>query len=183
MEEQVGGRAGLSRDPVRAEAGPIRRQGTAVDPEPKWQLPVALTRLLHILGIERDRHGLATLGAGPSLAELVGTWDSRYTFFSSGRNTEFEGVHRLQLRVEHGRLTGRSEPTTGTVELDLTTDGLLVTGSWTERTATDGYYRGAVYHGILQLMLDPTGRSMSGRWLGPDKNFVINSGTWTLTRA
>lgn len=125
-----------------------------------------------------------TLGTGPSLTELVGTWNSRYTYFSTGRGAEFEGVHRLQLRVEHDRLTGRSEPTsTGDVELDLTTDGLLVTGSWTERTATDGYYRGAVYHGILQLVLDPVGRSMSGQWLGPDKNFVINSGTWTLTRA
>ncbi len=126
----------------------------------------------------------ARLGNGPSLAELGGAWNSRYTYFSTGRNAEYEGVHKIQLRVEHDRLTGRSEPTpTGTVELDLTTDGLLVTGSWTERTAVDGYYRGAVYHGILQLMLDPTGRSMSGQWLGPDKHFVINSGSWVLTRA
>jgi hypothetical protein len=83
-----------------------------------------------------------------------------------------------------GRLVGRSEPTpTGTLELDLATDGLLVTGSWTERTAPDGYYRGAVYHGVVQLVLDPAGRSMSGRWLGPDRNFEIDSGQWRLQRA
>ncbi len=60
---------------------------------------------------------------------------------------------------------------------------MLLTGSWTDRTRTDGHYRGAVYHGILQLVVDPTGRSMTGRWLGPDKQFVINSGHWSLTRA
>ena len=79
---------------------------------------------------------------------------------------------------------GRSEPTAaGSVELDLRADGLLVTGSWTEHTAPDGYYRGAVHHGVLQLAVDPGGREMAGRWLGPDKHLAINSGTWTLTRA
>lgn len=172
-----------------------------MDPEPKRQLPVVLTRLIHVLGALRDRYrrndqvamrlargrgrtDAARLGTGPSLAELVGAWDSRYTYVSSGRDAEFEGMHRIRLRVEHDRLTGRSEPTSpGTVELDLSLDGLLVTGSWTERTAVDGYHRGAVYHDILQLMLDLTGRSMSGQWLGPDKNFMINSGSWVLTRA
>jgi hypothetical protein len=59
---------------------------------------------------------------------------------------------------------------------------MLVTGSWTD-TCPSGYYRGAVYHGILQLVLDPTGRTMSGQWLGPDKHFAINAGPWTLTRS
>jgi hypothetical protein len=125
----------------------------------------------------------AVLGNRPDLAELAGDWTSRYTYFSSGRDAEFEGVHSITLRAGGRRLTGRSEQTTtGCVELDLRADGLLVTGSWTERTAPSGYYRGAVYHGILQLVVDPVGRSMVGRWLGPDKHFAINSGRWLLTR-
>lgn len=72
---------------------------------------------------------------------------------------------------------------TGALELDLATDGLLVTGNWTEHTAPGGYYRGAVYHGIVQFVLDPTGRSMTGRWLGPDRHFEIDSGRWELLRA
>jgi hypothetical protein len=124
------------------------------------------------------------LGNGPNLAELAGDWTSRYTYFSTGRDTELEGVHSIQLRAETGRLVGRSEQTeTGCIELDLRADGLLVTGSWTERTAAGGYYRGAVYHGVVQLVVDPVGRSMAGQWLGPDKHFAINSGRWTLTRA
>jgi hypothetical protein len=120
---------------------------------------------------------------GPDLADLAGDWTSRYTYLSSGRGAEFEGVHGIRLRADGDRLVGRSEPAaTGTVELDLRADGLLVTGSWTERTAPSGYYRGAVYHGILQLVVDDAGRSMAGRWLGPDKHSTINSGGWTLTR-
>jgi hypothetical protein len=127
---------------------------------------------------------VAAMGTGPKLSELAGLWRSSYRYFSTGRAEEFEGSHQVRLRSEGDRLTGRSEPNgTGTIELDLRTDGLLVTGSWTERTATDGYYRGAVYHGIMQLVLDPAGRSMTGRWLGPDKEFAINSGDWMLTRA
>jgi hypothetical protein len=91
-------------------------------------------------------------------------------------------VHRIELRAAGGRLVGRSEPTeTGTLELDLSTDGLLVTGGWTERTSPSGYYRGAVYHGIVQFVLDPTGRSMIGRRLGPDRHFEIDSGPGSST--
>ena len=125
----------------------------------------------------------APLGRGPSTQELTGWWISQYRFHSTGRQKEFTGEHRVELRSEEGRLSGRSEPTpTGSLELELCPDGLLVTGTWTERTAASGYYGGAVYHGILQLVLDPTGRFMDGRWLGPDRNFTIDSGPWTLRR-
>jgi hypothetical protein len=126
----------------------------------------------------------SALGRGPASAELAGRWDSRYSNVSTGRAAEFEGNHRVILRTENGRLVGRSDPTsTGTLELELAIDGLLVTGNWTERTAPDGYYRDAVYHGIVQFVLDPTGRSMIGRWLGPDRHFEIDSGRWELHRA
>lgn len=126
----------------------------------------------------------AALGRGPAPHELAGPWASRYSYISTGRAAELEGVHRIELRAAGGRLVGRSEPTeTGTLELDLSTDGLLVTGGWTERTSSSGYYRGAVYHGVVQFVLDPTGRSMIGRWLGPDRHFEIDSGRWELHRA
>lgn len=116
--------------------------------------------------------------------ELAGWWTSRYRFHSTGRDQEFVGEHRVNLRASGERLVGRSEPTdTGTLELDLRCDGLLVSGAWTERTAATGYYAGAVYHGIVALVRDPTGRSMRGRWLGPDRDFVIDTGPWELVRA
>jgi hypothetical protein len=51
-----------------------------------------------------------------------------------------------------------------------------------ERTSSVGYYKGAVYHGAIQLLIDPTGRSMQGQWLGFDKKSNINSGVWELSR-
>lgn len=64
--------------------------------------------------------------------------------------------------------------------LDLSVNGAIATGTWNERTLPSGYYRGAVYHGTLQLVIGPHARSMSGRWLGFGKDFVVNSGDWHL---
>ncbi len=80
-------------------------------------------------------------GQGPATEELAGRWTSSYSYFSTGRAQEFEGRHQIELRATADRLVGRSDPTsTGSIELDVRADGLLVTGSWTERTAPDGYY-------------------------------------------
>ncbi|MFC4942200.1 hypothetical protein [Pseudonocardia sp. GCM10023141] len=120
------------------------------------------------------------MGGTPTAGELAGP----YTFVSSGRDTEFVGEHRIVLRPGGGRLCGTSHPTsTGSIELDLSIEGLLVSGSWTDHTDPAGYYRGAVYHGVVQFVLDPTGRSMTGKWLGPDRSFRIDSGDWEPTRA
>lgn len=61
-------------------------------------------------------------------------------------------------------------------------DGAVLTGTWMERTSPTGYYKGAVYHGAIQLLTDPTVRSMHGQWLGFDKTSNINSGAWELSR-
>lgn len=154
---------------------------------PAPQRRALLLKLSTAAAVASGREGTAVgsvLGRGPSLGELAGPWVSRYRYRSTGRDADLDGIHCVHLRVAGSRLAGRSDPTaTGSIELDLRADGLLITGSWTERTAPGGYYRGAVYHGVLQLVLDPAGRSMTGRWLGPDRHFTIDSGPWTLTRA
>jgi hypothetical protein len=50
-----------------------------------------------------------------------------------------------------------------------------------ERTSPTGYYKGAVYRGAIQLLTAPSGRQLTGRWLGFGKNFQINNGDWGLT--
>lgn len=66
--------------------------------------------------------------------------------------------------VQHGnRLTAQSLPGASSnpdspLTLDLTVDRNVVTGSWVEQTASDGYYNGARYHGAIQLLVEPTGR-------------------------
>lgn len=56
----------------------------------------------------------------------------------------------------------------------------IAAGTWNERTAPTGYYRGAVYHGTIQLVISPQARAMNGRWLGFGKDFIVNSGDWHL---
>jgi len=49
--------------------------------------------------------------------------------------------------------------------MDLTVDGNVITGTWVEQTAPGGYYRGARYHGAIQLLAEPTGRRLAGTWV------------------
>lgn len=63
---------------------------------------------------------------------------------------------------------------------DLELDGHVATGTWTEQTATEGHHRGARYHGAIQLLVEPTGRRMTGKWVGFGKEFDVNTGAWEL---
>lgn len=67
------------------------------------------------------------------------------------------------------------------LKFHLSVEGSIATGTWTERTSPDGYYKGATYHGTVQLIVNPMGRIMSGKWLGFGTNFKVNTGDWQLT--
>ncbi|MEU4211198.1 XRE family transcriptional regulator [Streptomyces sp. NPDC026206] len=117
---------------------------------------------------------------------LSGIWLSRYEYHSSGRGSDFTGEHFVVI-IQHGnKLTARSLPDGSSnpdspLTLDLTVEGNVVTGTWREETAANGYYAGAVYHGAIQLLVEPTGRKMSGKWVGFGKDFDVNTGPWELT--
>ncbi|MER5644101.1 hypothetical protein [Streptosporangium sp. NPDC002524] len=118
-----------------------------------------------------------------SASNMSGLWLSQYLYHSSGRDKELEGQHYVVFRQQGGQIDGQSLPhSTGSrLAMNLSVAGAVVTGTWTEETAPDGYYRGATYQGALQLLLSPTGREMSGKWLGFGKNFKVNSGGWKIT--
>ncbi len=117
--------------------------------------------------------------------EYAGIWLSRYEFYSSSRDETFACKHHVVI-VQHGnRLTAQSLPGASTnpdspLSLDLSVDRNIITGTWTEQTAVDGYYRGARYHGAVQLLIEPTGRRMAGKWVGFGKDFDVNTGPWEL---
>jgi hypothetical protein len=115
--------------------------------------------------------------------DLSGIWHSRYVYYSSGQDQELEGEHYVVLRQRLNRLRGQSLPHSqdSSLKLDLTVSGPVATGAWIEQTSPTGYYKGAIYHGTLQLIVNPTGRAMSGRWLGFGKNFKVNTGEWELS--
>jgi hypothetical protein len=120
--------------------------------------------------------------AGP----LSGIWLSKYKYVSSGRdNAELLGMHYVVV-LQHGTgLSVQSLPK-GSLNpesplwMTLEADRHIVTGTWTEETAKDGYYRGAVYHGAIQMLVEPTGRRMQGQWVGFGKEFDVNTGPWEL---
>jgi len=125
----------------------------------------------------------STFTASDSDPRLSGIWHSRYVYYSSGRKEDFEGEHYVAVRQQGNRLLGQSLPHSidSRLRLDMALEGSVVTGSWTERTSPTGYYKGAIYHGAIQLLIDPLGRRMKGKWLGFGRDFKINTGEWELT--
>lgn len=134
--------------------------------------------------------GVAAPGSGPTpqaapRGNFSGVWLSKYEYFSSGRESSFVGMHYVVVLQHGNRLTVRSLPGASSnpdspLTMDLTVDGGVVTGTWVEQTATDGYYRGARYHGAIQMLTEPTGRRMAGKWVGFGKDFDMNTGPWEL---
>ncbi|MDI5964827.1 helix-turn-helix domain-containing protein [Streptantibioticus silvisoli] len=116
---------------------------------------------------------------------FTGIWLSRYEYFSSGRDASLVGLHHVVLLQHGNRISGRSLPNASSnpdspLTFDLTVDGSVVTGTWVEQTAEDGYYRGARYHGSVQMLAEPTGRRMVGKWVGFGKDMDVNTGPWEL---
>ena len=119
-----------------------------------------------------------------SRPDLGGAWISTYEYPSRSRASRLSSSHTVDLRIQEGRLLGtsRADDSGSHLQLDLAVDGAVVTGSWTERTSPMGHYQAAIYHGILQLVLDPTSTAMTGQWLGIGKRYTINHGEWRLER-
>lgn len=116
--------------------------------------------------------------------DLTGRWISSYRYRSTSRGEEFTDTHSVDLGVDGGRLLGRSvpQPYGSELTLALTAEGSTLSGTWTERTSPTGHYRGATFRGLLQLVVDPTGHTMSGMWLGVNKRDTVKAGEWRLER-
>ncbi|WP_201776733.1 hypothetical protein [Allosalinactinospora lopnorensis] len=80
---------------------------------------------------------------GNGYGNYSGVWLSRYEYFSSGRDTTFTGRHYVVVLQHGNRLTVRSLPgsSDSPLTMDLEVDRNVITGTWTERTAEDGYYQ------------------------------------------
>lgn len=131
-------------------------------------------------------NGGATSPAPSPRGNYSGIWLSRYEYVSSGRGGQtFTGLHYVVI-LQHGdRLTVRSLPNgslnpDSPLTMDLTVDGNVVTGTWVETTAAEGYYRGARYHGAVQMLVEPTGRRLRGKWVGFGAEMDVNTGPWEL---
>lgn len=113
---------------------------------------------------------------------LTAIWLSTYDYESTSRNATFTSKHYVMLLQRGARLTAKSLPASASkISLDMSVNGQVITGNWWEQTQESGYYSGAVYYGAIQMLLDTTGRRMSGQWVGFGRNMVTKTGPWTLT--
>ena len=137
-------------------------------------------RALRDAGLDED---LAAPEPAESYGSLSGIWLSDYEYRSSGRGETFHGRHYVMLLQRGGRLMVRSLPASKSrLSMDLSVNGQVATGTWAEQTQADGYYRGAVYTGAIQLLEREDGRHLTGAWVGFGKEpEEINTGAWSLT--
>lgn len=131
----------------------------------------------------RGTAAAAPTGAARSAGGYTGIWLSRYHYYSSSRGQEFDNAHYVVLLRHGDRLTVRSVhgAQKSMLTMDLVVDGNVITGTWAEETEADSYYRGARYHGAIQLLAEPTGRRLTGKWVGFGKDMDVNTGPWELT--
>jgi transcriptional regulator with XRE-family HTH domain len=116
-----------------------------------------------------------------SYGPLAGIWLSAYEYRSSGRDTTFTSRHYVMLLQRGARLMVRSLPASESqLSMDLGVNGQVLTGTWTEQTKADGYYRGSVYTGAIQLLQESAER-LAGKWVGFGKESEVNTGAWSLT--
>ena len=82
---------------------------------------------------------------------LNGIWLSRYEYVSSGRGGQtFTDLHYVVL-LQYGaniQVRSLSGSNSSSLIMDLTQNGAVVTGTWSERTNPDGYYQGSVTTGL-----------------------------------
>ena len=125
---------------------------------------------------------VSTAPARPPASDYSGIWLSRYEYFSSSREETYAGQHFVVLQQDASVVSVRSLPgsASSTMGMDLKVDGVVLTGTWVEDTDTTGYYRGKRYVGGIQLVADPSGARLAGKWVGHGKDGEVNTGPWRL---
>jgi len=169
-------RATGSSSPLRWNADPDDVQRSVA------QLVLTLVEFIRKL---LERQAIRRMEAGTltdEQSQYDGIWHSTYRYHSSSRKQTLQGEHYVVMRQQGSQLLAESLPVSNesVLRLELTLNGLTATGTWSERTAPSGYYRGRTYHGAIQLVIDPMGKSMTGKWVGMDREFNVNSDTWEL---
>jgi transcriptional regulator with XRE-family HTH domain len=118
---------------------------------------------------------------GVAYGPASGIWRSEYEYPSSSSDDLLASRHYVQVLQRGAQLVVRSVPRSRSgLSMRMEVNGSVVTGLWTERTDASGRYGGALYHGAIQLLADPTWHRMGGKWVGFGRDLAVNVGAWTL---
>jgi hypothetical protein len=115
---------------------------------------------------------------------LTGIWKSRYKYHRSSRKGEFESEHIVRAYQNGRRLVLETIPMVNKSYLliQFSVDENVATGSWQEETDPEGYYKGAMYYGAIQVVIDNDKKHMKGKWAGFGRDLeVVNTGQWEFT--
>jgi hypothetical protein len=141
-------------------------------------------------GMDRERiitevglsAGFPAAEVGVACGPLSGIWLSAYEYRSSGRGATYTGKHYVSVMQRGVVLSVCSLPASKSqLAINMSVNGRVATGTWAEQTQGDGYYRGAVYTGALQLIESEDSQSLTGSWVGFGKEGEVNTGAWSLT--
>lgn len=173
-------------DPPRPQPAQVRRlQDSLGLPVEQLGFPPDKNRIV----VEDGRGGhdvevrippIVTTAARPPTSDYSGIWLSRYEYFSSSREETYAVQHYVVVQQDGSAASVRSLPgsAASTMGMDLIIDGVVLTGTWVEDTNKTGYYRGKRYIGGIQLVADPSGSRLAGKWVGHGKNGEVNTGPW-----
>lgn len=117
-----------------------------------------------------------------------GTWHCRYWYPSNQHDGEDVSEYTAIIHQDGDTLVLASQPNAeGSYMIArIRVEGDLVTGTWQENTSPDGEFKGAMYSGAFQLLLDETQSTMEGKWVGvgqEEGKRKIYTGRWQITRA
>jgi len=113
-----------------------------------------------------------------------GVWRSRYTYPSSSRKDDFTSEQLVVAYQKGNKLVFESVKGNDSylaVRLSIDHQDDVATGTWQESTSPEGHYKGSVYHGAIQLIIDEDKHQLRGKWLGFGKDHEINVGPWEFT--
>jgi len=114
-----------------------------------------------------------------------GTWLSAYEYPSTSRGSNFTSEQQLKAQQTGHTVVFESLPGAESyiiIRLKIDEQNDIATGSWQETTDPNGHYKGATYHGVLQLVISEDHKELAGKWLGFGKNRDINTGLWSLKK-
>jgi hypothetical protein len=114
-----------------------------------------------------------------------GTWLSAYEYPSTSRGGNFTSKQQLKAQQDGYTVILESLPGAESyviIRLKIDEQNDVATGSWQETTNPAGHYKGATYHGVIQLLIGDDKKELVGKWLGFGKNKDINTGLWKLKK-
>ncbi len=117
-------------------------------------------------------------------SDFSGIWHMVYHFTSSQRPGNFDSEYDLKITEEgdHIIMDSLANAEQSHMFVRVTQNGKILTGTWQESTSPEGFYKGVVYEGAVQLAMDLENGRMVGKWLTYGADGKVGAGDWEMTR-